>query len=39
MLNQSKPLTKKEKKKLKEDYQCPKCKEMSLKFEPTGKWD
>jgi hypothetical protein len=22
-----------------ENYHCPKCKEMSLKFEPTGMWD
>jgi ribosomal protein L37AE/L43A len=22
-----------------EDYQCPKCNEMSLKFESTGVWD
>jgi ribosomal protein L37AE/L43A len=22
-----------------ENYNCPKCKEMSLKFEPTGMWD
>ncbi len=22
-----------------ENYQCPKCKEKSLKFEPTGMWD
>ena len=22
-----------------ENYHCPKCKEMSLNFEPTGMWD
>ncbi len=22
-----------------ENYKCPKCKDMSLKFEPTGMWD
>jgi hypothetical protein len=22
-----------------EDYKCPQCKEMGLKFELTGKWD
>ena len=22
-----------------ENYQCPKCKEMSLNFEPNGMWD
>jgi ribosomal protein L37AE/L43A len=22
-----------------EDYQCPKCKKMSLKFETNGMWD
>ena len=21
------------------NYQCPKCKEMSLRFEPNGMWD